>query len=169
MGKRPNEFLNDGEREFLLQQIKTRIKYIITDTEILLNNGGQLQIVAALYIHAIEEYGKYLYVEGLPLPCEVVEIEMENKFLDHNYKINLAKANLPPDCFVLNYGGFTKSGFTRSGFNTTEVADWKTRLTIFNTDLENGRVKRLPLVDDVELKKTVEEFKSHLKIQKLIE
>lgn len=161
---RPNEFLNDNERTVLLQEIKTRIKYLISDTEILLKTGGQLPVVAALYIHAVEEYGKYLYVKDLPSHSGVVEVDMENKFLKHNFKINLAKDNLPPDCFVLKQGGFTSSGFTRTGFNVHEVPDWQTRLTIFNTDLEDGRVKHLPQVNHEDLKKAIEEFKSHLNL-----
>lgn len=162
MPDRPDEFLNDNERTILLQQIKTRIRWIISDTEILLNNGGQLPIVAALYIHAIEEYGKYLYVKDLPSESGIVTVDMKNKFLKHNYKINLAKNQLPNECFVLHRGSFTKSGFTRSGYNITEVADWETRLTILNTDIKDGRVLHLPEVDHGDLKKAIEEFKSVL-------
>jgi len=158
---RSNESLNENERKSLVQEIKTRIKYIITDTEILLDNGGQLPIVAALYIHAVEEYGKYLYVKNLPAHAGIVTVEMNNKFLKHDYKINLAKNDLPAACSSLNQGGFSKSGFSPSGFQVQQVPDWVTRLTIFNTDIENGRVKHLPQVDTGVLKKAITEFRKH--------
>jgi len=155
------ENVMDGERTVLLETIKTRIKYIIQSVETLLNHDGILQIAGALYIHAVEEHGKYLYVELLSSNNGIVEVERLH-FRSHVFKIKLAEEDLPDNCFILKQGGFTSSGFTREGFVVHEVPDWQTRLTIFNTDLENGRTPALPEVDKSDLETAVLEFKSHL-------
>jgi len=147
----------------LLSIIKTRIKYISQSIETLLNNDGVLQIAGALYIHAVEEHGKYLYVELVSSNSGIVEIERRH-FRDHVFKIELAKKDLPDNCFTLKQGGFTSSGFTRESFAVHEVPDWQTRLTIFNTDLEDGRVPALPEVDKSDLETAVSEFKYHLSL-----
>lgn len=160
---RETEPIMDGERTVLLETIRTRIKYIIQSVEVLLDNDGILQIAGALYIHAVEEYGKYLYVQDLPSNSGIVNVE-RSSFRGHDFKIDLARENLPADCFVLKQGSFTSTGFTRNGFNVQEVPDWQTRLTIFNTDLEDGRVPQLPEVDSADLRKAINAFKSHLGI-----
>lgn len=163
MGKKEPKVLNYGEWEFLQKIILTRIRYLIADTEILLNNGGQLPTVVALYIHAVEEFGKLVYVQNLELQNGIAIIDM-NKFTDHEFKINLAQDKLPNDCFVLKQRTYDKAVYGRADYDAHEVLDWETRLTIFNTDIENGRVPRLPAVDDADIRKAVNEFKSHLKI-----
>ena len=161
--QREPEYIQEGEREILLEAIQTRIKYLISDVGILMDHGGQPQIAAALYIHAVEEYGKFLYVKSLQAVQGIITIDM-NKFTWHDEKIRIAKEALPSDCFVLKHGSFTSSGFTRSSFNVHEVPDWKTRLTIFNTDIQNGRVEDLPEVNAEVLRNAVNEFKSHFRI-----
>ena len=161
MPMRDIEPIMDGERTVLLETIQTRIKYIIQSVEVLLDNDGILQIAGALYIHAVEEYGKYLYVQNLPSNSGIVNVE-KSPFRGHNFKIELARKNVPADCFVLQQGSFTSTGFTRDSFNVHEVPDWQTRLTIFNTDLEEGRVPQLPGVDSADLRKAVNAFKSHV-------
>jgi len=163
MPMKSKEPIMDSERIILLQTIQTRIKYIIQSVEVLLDNDGVLQIAGALYIHAVEEHGKYLYVKDLPSNSGIVVVK-KSPFTDHNYKIDLARKDLPPDCFVLKQGGFSPKSFTRTGHNVHEVPDWQTRLTIFNTDLEDGRVPKLPDVNPKDLRKAVNVFKSHLGI-----
>jgi len=80
------EPITEGEREVLLDTIKTRIKFIIQSVETLLDNDGILQIAGALYIHAVEEHGKYLYVELLSSNSNIVEVERLH-FRDHPLKI----------------------------------------------------------------------------------
>ena len=157
------EHVMDGERTVLLETIKTRIKYIIQSVETLLDNNGILQIAGALYIHAVEEHGKYLYVKNLPSNSGIVDIE-RNSFRGHNFKIQLAREDLPPNCFILKQGNFDSSNFSRENFDVEEVPDWQTRLTIFNTDLENGRTPALPEVNKSKLETAVLEFKSHLSL-----
>jgi hypothetical protein len=157
------EHLNaDGERVHLLNTIKTRIKYIIQSVETLLNNDGVLQIAGALYIHAVEEWGKYLYVKDIQSEVGIITVQRD-KFYNHNFKIELAKNNLPDECFVLKQGNYSSASY-RASYDVPEVPDWATRLTIFNTDLENGRTQQLPDVDSTDLRKAVNKFKSHLGI-----
>ena len=134
---------------------------MIQSVETLLDNDGILQIAGAIYIHAVEEHGKYLYVNNLPVSAGAVVVQRE-KFRGHNFKIDLAKNDLPADCFTLKQGAFQSSSFSRSSFDVHEVADWQTRLTILNTDLENGRTPALPEVTKTDLTKAVTQFKSHL-------
>jgi len=157
------EPIMDSERTSLLQTIRTRIKYIIQSIEVLLDNDAPLQIAGALYIHAVEEYGKYLYVENLPSNSGIVNVE-RSSFRGHDFKIDLARNNLPADCFVLKQGNYSSASYSRASYGVHEVPDWQTRLTIFNTDLEDGRVPALPDVDATDLKKAVSEFKSHLNL-----
>ena len=144
------EPMNEGEVKVLLDIIKTRIKYIIQSVETLLENDGILQIAGALYIHAVEEYGKHLYVQLLSSNSGVIEIERRH-FRYHVFKIELAKQDLPDDCFVLKQGNYSSASYSRASYNVHEVPDWETRLTIFNTDLEDGRVPALPEVDKEDL------------------
>ncbi len=163
MPMRDIEPITDGERTVLLETIRTRMKYIIQSVEVLLDNDGILQIAGALYIHAVEEYGKLLYVLILSSFPGITQIEKMH-FRSHNVKIELARGDLPADCFFLQQGSFTSTGFTGSGFNVPQVPDWQTRLTIFNTDLEEGRVPPLPGVNSADLRKAVNAFKSHVGI-----
>ena len=155
------EPMNEGEVEVLLGIIRTRIKYIIQSVETLLENDGILQIAGALYIHAVEEYGKHLYVQLLSSNSGIIEIGRTH-FRSHIFKIELARDDLPNNCFILKHGVFDSSVFQRDVFDVEEVPDWQTRLTIFNTDLEDGRVPELPEVDKTDLETAVSEFKSHL-------
>ena len=160
-----DEHLNSGEFSSLVNSIETRIRFIIQDSEILLDNGGQLQVVAALYIHAVEEFGKLAYVLSIPDNGGITTINTSHEwFRNHNLKIELAQTILPSECFTLKQGGFVSSGFSRSGYAVHEVPDWKTRLTIFNTDLENGRVPELPGVRDADIRKAIEEFKNFMNL-----
>lgn len=159
----PIEPVMDGERTVLLETIKNRIKYIIQSVETLLENDGILQIAGALYIHAVEEHGKYLYVELLSSNNGIVEVERLH-FTSHVFKIELAKEDLPQNCFILKQGIFDPNIFQRGVFDIQEVPDWQTRLTIFNTDLEDGRVPVLPDVNKSDLVTAVSQFKSHLSL-----
>lgn len=160
----PEEYLTEGQRVSLLNTIKTRIKHIIQSVEILLDNNGSPLIAGALYIHAVEEWGKYLYVKSIHSEHGIVTVKRDKEFYYHRFKIDFAKKDLPAECFTLKKGGFTSSGFTRSGYNVHEVADLKTRLTILNTDLENGRTVSVPDVNPQDLRNAVDNFKSHLEL-----
>ena len=121
----------------LLDEIRARVLKILDNVEILLNNGGDLQICGALYTHAIEEYGKFILIKNSVVSNGICTIDMTS-FKDHDSKIKLAQQNLPSDCFTLKQGSFGKHNFGRSNFSVHEVADWEARLSIFNADLVNG-------------------------------
>ena len=160
-----DEHLNPGDLSSLVHAIETRIKFIIQASEILLDNQGQLQIVAALYTHAIEEFGKLTYVLSIPDNAGITTVNTSNEwFRNHNLKMEFAEAVLPPECFTLKQGPFSSSSFSRTGFDVHEVPDWQTRLTIFNTDLRNGRVPALPGVSEADIRKAIQEFKSFLNL-----
>ena len=92
----PDEHLDSGELSSLVNAIETRIKFIIQDSEILLDNGGQLQIVAALYIHAIEEFGKLVYVLSIPDNMGIVTVNTSREwFRNHDVKIELEQSVQP--------------------------------------------------------------------------
>ena len=160
-----DEPLNSGELSSLTHAIETRIKFLIKDSEILLANDGQLQIIAALYIHAIEEFGKLVYVLSIPDEGGIVTINNSNEwFRNHPLKLEFAQAILPPECFVLQQGNYGSADYGRAEYNVHEIPDWQTRLTIFNTDLENGHVPRLPSVDKTDIEEAIKKFKSFLNL-----
>jgi AbiV family abortive infection protein len=150
------------QRAQLLDEIRNRIKTILDNVCILLDNNGDPQISAALYIHAVEEYGKYLLVQRSQNENGTYEINM-NDFRDHKKKIDSARSKLPSDCIKLNNGVFNKKIFQPNVFQIQSVADWPTRLTIFNTDLDdNGTIKQIPHVDVNTLKTAVNSFRNAL-------
>lgn len=160
-----DEHLNPGELSSLVHAIETRIKFIIQDSEILLYNGGQMQIVAALYIHAIEEFGKLVYVLSIPDNAGIITVNTSNNwFRNHDLKIELAQAILPSECFVINQGAYSGASYSRASYNVHVVADWQTRLTIFNTDLKDGSVPALPEVSDIDIREAIKKFKSFLNL-----
>ena len=158
-----DEHLNPGDVSSLVHAIETRIKFLIKDSEILLDNEGQLQIVAGLYIHAIEEFGKLVYVLSIPDVGGIVTINNSNEwFRNHNLKIEFAQAILPPKCFVLQQGSYGSADYGRADYDVHEVASWQTRLTIFNTDLDDGKVPKLPSVSKSDIEEAIKKFKLFL-------
>ncbi|NIP62099.1 MAG: hypothetical protein GWN01_11960 [Nitrosopumilaceae archaeon] len=158
-----DEHLDAGELTSLVNSIETRIKYIIQSSEILLNHEGQLQVVAALYIHAIEEFGKLVYVLSIPDNMGITTVNTSREwFRNHDVKIELAQAILPPECFVLQQGNYGSAVYGRVDYDVHEVPDWETRLAILNTDLEDGRVPPLPAVDAGDITEAIKQFKSFM-------
>ena len=80
---------------------------------------------AGLYTHAVEEYGKLLYLQSLKPVNGKVKIEYTSKFKNHKIKFPLALSKLPKKCTVLHSGGFTRSGFTSSGFDVDIITEWE--------------------------------------------
>lgn len=118
---------------------------------------------AALYTHAVEEYGKLLYVQSLSPINGQVEMDYDAKFKNHKHKFPLALSQLPKDCTVLYQGIFDSAIFQRNVFDTDTITEWNTRLDIFNTDLDaNGNVKPYPTIDLDKLRKAVFEFRTHM-------
>ena len=122
------------------------------------------KMCAGLYTHAVEEYGKLLYLKGLSPANGKVDIEYENKFKNHKFKFNLTLNNLPQNCNVLREAPFDSNVFDDNVFDATDTeADWETRLTILNTDIDNqGNVVAYPLVDEKLLPKVISNFKTEM-------
>jgi len=119
---------------------------------------------SALLSHAVEEYGKLLYLKSLSVNNGNVDVEYNyGKFKDHNYKIKQAIDNLPSGCTLVKQGVFDPKVFSKSSFDTGTEVDWQTRLDIFNTDLDNnGNVKKYPSVDFDTLKNATIEFRKEV-------
>jgi len=118
---------------------------------------------SALYTHAVEEYGKLLYLQPLLPNNGFVEIDYDAKFKNHRFKFPLALSKLPESCKVLNDGPFSSDAFDSAIFDTGTISDWNTRLTIFNTDFdENGNVKPYPTIDLKKLQQAVFDFRTEM-------
>jgi hypothetical protein len=124
----------------------------------------QTLIGAGLLSHAIEEYGKLLYLQSL-LPINgMVTIEYDGKhgakFKNHTHKFELALKCLPKESKILHEGNFGSHNFGRHNFDVETIADWNTRLNIFNTDLnDDGSVKKYPIVYIHKLETAVVKFR----------
>lgn len=116
-----------------------------------------------IFTHAVEEYGKLLYLETLQSDVNGnYVIEYRDKFRNHNLKFNLALANLPDSIKTVHLGGFTSSGFTSSGFTTDTEPNWDNRLTVLNVDIDdNNKATDIDFhVDIDELRKSVWDFRN---------
>ena len=118
---------------------------------------------AGLFTHGVEEYGKLLYLKNLKPENGKVTIDYDGKFKNHDYKFSLALEKLPTNCKIIEDGPFDQKIFNSKIFNTGTIADWDTRLQIFNTDLDDlGNVKEYPSVDKDILKKVVFNFRNEM-------
>jgi len=114
-------------------------------------------VAAGLYLFAIEEYGKALILENYQTSNDEVEIKYSDEFTDHKKKFAKALANLPDECKLLHKGGFGK-GFGK-GFDIDEFASLEKRISIFYSDIDEGKkVNILPQIDAEELQKCLDKF-----------
>lgn len=122
----------------------------------------------AILTHAIEEYGKLLYIQSLiPDQQGVVEIEYEKArgstsrgiFRDHNAKFDLASNSLPPDVTVI-HGGF--GGNYGRNYSSATTTTWDARLEVLNTDIDlSGNPTNITSQIDLNLlRKSVFDFKN---------
>ncbi len=104
--------------------------------------GKFIQFVALT--HAVEEYGKLLYVLSLTPNANgkyEVEYNYDGKdktsrglFKNHNYKFGLAEKDLGP-ILTVRKGSFSDD-FQKSAFDTDTKVEWDARLNILNTDID---------------------------------
>lgn len=122
----------------------------------------------AILTHAIEEYGKLLYIQNLiPDQHGIVEIEYEKArgstsrgiFRDHNVKFSLASNSLPSDVTVIHSGFGGNYGRNYSSATTTT---WDARLEVLNTDIDlSGNPTNITSQIDLNrLRKSVFDFKN---------
>ncbi|MDE1829407.1 MAG: hypothetical protein KGI25_03695 [Thaumarchaeota archaeon] len=149
---------------YILEAVETLRDHITANVQL---SASEIMMCAGLYSHAVEEYGKLIYLKSLsPKPDGNVDIEFGNrrspgKFDNHKHKFELAIATLPPQCTTLHSGAFTRDSYSRESHDVDTISDWETRLTIFNTDFrEDGTVKRYPTVDVENLRTAITEFRN---------
>lgn len=157
----------------LRSETHNTVNIILTAVEILVDKIYQTTgvvavetlIGAGLFSHAIEEYGKLLYLKSLSLSEGKVEIELGGekrggKFDNHDYKFSLSEKKLPETCTLVHKSGYSDDYGDHYDTVNTVVTDWKTRLKIFNTDFDDaGNVVKYPVVDIHTLKNAVIEFR----------
>lgn len=120
---------------------------------------------AGLFSHAIEEYGKLLYLQSLVPINGMVQIECGGerrggKFDNHKFKFDLAIQRLPTEHTTIKDGAFDPAVFDSASFDTGITTNWGMRLDIFNTDFDaSGNVKKYPSVDVDTLRVAVTEFR----------
>jgi hypothetical protein len=130
-----------GLRDEMKRTIIQSVIHNLEATKRFLELGGEAykDICAGVYTYAVEEYGKFLYLNDLnPMsPNPIIPIQYTDEkqgFLNHKHKINLALKALPKSCGLLSTGGFTDSGTTQSGFTHDTTADFEARKSIFFVD-----------------------------------
>jgi len=91
----------------------------------------------AIFTHAVEEYGKLLYLKSLVSDNEGnYTIEYASKFTNHVPKFNLALGTLPQSIKVVYEGNFDSEIFDSNLFDTDVAATWTNRLNVLNTDID---------------------------------
>ena len=69
---------------------------------------------------------------------------------------------MPLSCKILHKGIFDSRIFSKI-FDIDTLAEWNTRLQIFNTDIDlNGNVLPYPKIDPDKLKQAINDFNNHL-------
>ena len=102
---------------------------------------------AGLYTFAIEEFGKLLLLKKCIIQTGICSIPYRDGFVDHSYKAKVAfdylQENHADECISLTRNGFSTSGFNWRGFEMGLLADFKSRSSIFYSDVilnENNEV-----------------------------
>jgi hypothetical protein len=119
----------------------------------------------SVFIHAVEEYGKLLYVKSLISDTNGnYEVNYRYKFRDHVTKFNLALADLPNSIKVAFNVQFDKSNSDSTNSATEKtVPNWDTRLNVLNVDLDDDN-NPIDITFDVDidmLRKCVFDFRNY--------
>ncbi|MBS1268510.1 MAG: hypothetical protein MAG458_01239 [Nitrosopumilus sp.] len=118
---------------------------------------------AGLYTHALEEYGKILYLKNLPVENDVIKIDYR-KYGGHKTKFSLVDddAQIPEICkkFFGDKRWVGKPGDEATAvLQSTIPVDQITRFQIFYSDFEdNGNIVRYPDVDKEKLREAIDEL-----------
>lgn len=119
----------------------------------------------SVFTHAVEEYGKLLYVKSLiPDTNGNYEVNYRYKFRDHVTKFNLALADLPDSIKVIFRAQFDESNFDSTNNATEEtVPNWDNRLNVLNVDLDdNNNPTDITFDVDIDiLRKCVFDFRNY--------
>jgi len=118
----------------------------------------------AIFTHAVEEYGKYVYLVKLE-PNKKRNYNIESgKFMDHESKFDLALANLLDEVKVVFNAPFDSKVFSDDfGINDT-LPTWQNRVNILNVDIDvNGDATDITFkVDMNELRKSIWEMQNNI-------
>jgi hypothetical protein len=117
-----------------------------------------------IFTHAVEEYGKLLYLRALePDEKGNYTIEYSKKFKDHKTKFEFALDNLPKSIKVVYEGSFS-ADYDPSDFDTDVEATWENRLNVLNTDIDDdGNPTNISFVVDIDsLRQSVFDFRNFL-------
>ncbi|MBI3639695.1 MAG: hypothetical protein HY223_05200 [Thaumarchaeota archaeon] len=118
----------------------------------------------AVFTHAVEEYGKLLYLKTLePDEEENYTIEYSKKFANHKTKFELALGKLPKSIKVVYEGDFS-SDYGSSNMDSDIEATWENRLNVLNTDIDNdGNPTNISFNVDIDsLRQSVFDFRNFL-------
>ena len=118
----------------------------------------------AIFTHAVEEYGKLLYLRTLaPNEDGTYSIEYLNKFRNHKTKFGLALNVLPKSITVVYEGNFS-SDFDSVSFDTDTETTWENRLNVLNTDIDDdGNPTNISFNVDIDkLRQCVFDFRNFL-------
>ncbi len=118
----------------------------------------------ATFTHAVEEYGKYLYLNSLqPNPNGMYEID-SGIFYNHRPKFQLALSALPDNIKTVYEAPFDSTIFGSEFSAKNTVPDWDKRLNVMNVDIDdNGDPTDIDFhVDMDELRKCVWNFRNYL-------
>ncbi len=154
------------------ESILTHIENTIGNTSNPISQGTNVYgkyMAYVLFSHAVEEYGKLLYLKNISPDANgeyVVEYDKgqdsNGYFKDHSYKFQLAEQNLG-EIVKVHEGSFDSQSFT-SDFDVDTITDWDSRLNIMNTDINLDKTPtNITISVDLDmLRKNVFDFKNRV-------
>ena len=147
----------------LMQETLSGVIRLLESCEKLLANGGSEIICAGLYVYAVEEYGKLLFLKKSNQIAGKRCIIYRNKFRNHDAKFDIAIKNLPPECITLHQAAFDPADFDSADFDTENIiTDNEARLNVFYADLSDDAadVKSVPFIETDLLKKAIAKLRT---------
>lgn len=150
----PYKTINYNQWQLLQTKTRSNADHILRFLETILANPTYPNLLSneyvfecfALFTHAVEEYGKLLYLKSLTQDSNgnvIIEYDKDKKtgskglFKDHKYKFNLAVNSLPDSIKVVYEGAFDSNVFDSSDFDIDTIPSWDARLNILNTDIDS--------------------------------
>lgn len=133
----------------IMNETRQGVLALLDSAQKLLENKGDIRIVAGLYTFGLEEYGKLLLLKRYVPSGNSVIIKYRDEFRNHNAKFRIAIESLPEECSILHEGTFSSESYEPDSFDTDQIADLKARLAIFYSDFTEDAesILGLPSVD----------------------
>lgn len=92
----------------------------------------------AVFTHAVEEYGKLLYLKMLtPDDNGNYKIKYSEIFTNHVPKFRYALEKLPESIKVVHQGDFAYENYDSESHHTDVLTTWINRLNVLNTDIDD--------------------------------